>query len=337
MGSTNKNSTCAICDNRLQSKLGKTTCRACLKKEKEKLVKTKFCAICQKEIPNKTWKGYEDRKVCSNKCSFKLRKGRKHTELTKQKIAIGNSKPCTPKKAKKISEAKKTKISIKAIKKLKELWDVQYVTDKEIMSITGIKGRVYRRLKHEHCMTSGPIKFLPRDLRRVETEKIIQLAGDGVHYKDIAKFIGRGHKQTENILNKLDIDYVRQRPRVSMFGIEPKTEKYVREWLEDKDIDYKQWHYLSPNSKWEYDFWIVDTNILLEVNGDYWHCNPKVYVNGPINEWQKTAQRRDYLKRQYAKDMGYHLIYIWEKSINENDYHAFNRIKEQIKNELNIR
>lgn len=55
----------------------------------------------------------------------------------------------------------------------------------------------------------------------------------------------------------------------------------------------------------------------LEVNGDYWHCNPKVYKKGAINEMQKSHIRRDFAKKGFAAKQGYYLVTIWEKDIKE--------------------
>ena len=58
-----------------------------------------------------------------------------------------------------------------------------------------------------------------------------------------------------------------------------------------------------PLGNFFFDARIQNTNVLIEVNGDYWHCNPKVYVNGPINEMQKAHIRRDFAKKAYASKM----------------------------------
>ncbi len=61
---------------------------------------------------------------------------------------------------------------------------------------------------------------------------------------------------------------------------------------------------------------IVDNKIIIEVQGDYWHCNPKIYPNGPINETQKEHMERDPIKKAYLNKLGYSVIYIWENDLN---------------------
>lgn len=334
--------TCKICNITRAVKTSREICMSC---ERDSLPEKK-CLYCKKSIPKKL--SCKKNKFCNVKCDNNFRKGKpisekarsnrvgkKHSSETKIKIALGNSKPCTAEKAKKISDVRKYKPTKEQLVRLQELWNKKYVLDNEIIEIVGIGPRSYKRIKKEYCKIET-IKFLPSDLRMVETEKIIDLASQRIHYKDIANIIGRGFKQTENILNKLNIEYVRRRPKVSSDGKEPRTEAFVRKWLDEINVQYRQWEYLEVNSKWEFDFIIKNSNILLEVQGDYWHCNPKVYRNGPINEWQKYSRRRDYIKRKYAKNKNYKLIYIWEKDINENNKEFFNKLEGQIKNAINI-
>ncbi len=53
----------------------------------------------------------------------------------------------------------------------------------------------------------------------------------------------------------------------------------MMESLDILDIDFQHQFYLNENNKvkYAYDFKLVDTNILLEINGDYWHANPVKY------------------------------------------------------------
>lgn len=65
------------------------------------------------------------------------------------------------------------------------------------------------------------------------------------------------------------------------------------------------------------DFMIYN-NKIIEVQGDYWHCNPKVYDN-PINEVQRLNIKNDKRKEKIYTQLGYKVLYIWEYDLN-NDY-----------------
>lgn len=73
-----------------------------------------------------------------------------------------------------------------------------------------------------------------------------------------------------------------------------------------------------------YDFKIKNTNILIEIQGQYWHADPRFYKkNDLILEYKnnkKTAQdiwKYDKIKKQFANNLGYNICYIWEKEIKE--------------------
>ena len=108
------------------------------------------------------------------------------------------------------------------------------------------------------------------------------------------------------------------------------TEKDFKLFLNSIGIDVEEQH--QVNYKF-YDFIIKNTKILIEFNGDYWHANPKVYPNGPINKMQKKSILNDAYKRALAKMGGYELIVICEKDFNENK----EEIKEKLKKYANIK
>lgn len=99
-----------------------------------------------------------------------------------------------------------------------------------------------------------------------------------------------------------------------------KLELYIKQSLDELNIVYEQQKYVNGRS---YDFYIVNTNILIEVNGDYWHANPKFYnYDDEINYsggkcLVKEIWDRDRLKKENAEKYGYVIIYLWEWDINE--------------------
>lgn len=77
--------------------------------------------------------------------------------------------------------------------------------------------------------------------------------------------------------------------------------------------------------------------LLLEINGDFWHANPKIYkaediLNYPNGEvTAKSLWQRDRIKYQYAIDRGFQVIYLWEQEINTfSDRELLQIIKEKI-------
>jgi very-short-patch-repair endonuclease len=65
-----------------------------------------------------------------------------------------------------------------------------------------------------------------------------------------------------------------------------------------------------------FDFKLVNHNILIEVDGDFYHCNPNKHPF-PIYQSQKTTIKNDLVKNKLAKDNGFVLLRFWESDINE--------------------
>ena len=61
---------------------------------------------------------------------------------------------------------------------------------------------------------------------------------------------------------------------------------------------------------------------LVEYNGDYYHCNPKIYssnfINKRLNKTSREVWEKDKKKIQLANKFGYELFTIWEKDYKEN-------------------
>jgi len=59
----------------------------------------------------------------------------------------------------------------------------------------------------------------------------------------------------------------------------------------------------------------IEPNILIEVNGDYWHGNPLRFPIVKQDHRQTLTRKRDKTKAAWAKKHGYNLCVIWENEI----------------------
>lgn len=100
-------------------------------------------------------------------------------------------------------------------------------------------------------------------------------------------------------------------------------EKQVKKFLIDLDYDFIQQKRLliSKRRYYYYDLCIDSLKLMIEVNGSYWHANPRIYkkddlINYPgysitaYEKWQK-----DILKEDYALKNGYRVITIWDDEL----------------------
>ena len=110
-----------------------------------------------------------------------------------------------------------------------------------------------------------------------------------------------------------------------------KIERTIGEELKKRNIPCKYSKIL--HRKYQYDF-LIDDNILLEVQGDFWHANPKIYnIQGTEPNKRKLYPRqlykmqRDVLKKEFAEKYGYKIFYIWESEINDQNFSVIDDIQ----------
>lgn len=90
-------------------------------------------------------------------------------------------------------------------------------------------------------------------------------------------------------------------------------EKIVENILSRLKVDY------ISESKVEGSNFINDfivNNLIIEVQGDYWHGNPKFYKQ--LNSVQQKMVDRDFRKKEELENLGYKMLYIWENDLKTN-------------------
>jgi very-short-patch-repair endonuclease len=108
-----------------------------------------------------------------------------------------------------------------------------------------------------------------------------------------------------------------------------KLEKFVADVLDENNIKY-HFQFFLKNKKdicKSYDFKIKDTNILIEIDGDYWHGGPSLEKHFCKLEEVKL---NDLFKNQLAIDNGFQLIRIWESDIYKQPNIVIQKLKELI-------
>jgi G:T-mismatch repair DNA endonuclease (very short patch repair protein) len=95
-----------------------------------------------------------------------------------------------------------------------------------------------------------------------------------------------------------------------------KPELEVEKRLKEHKVRYRKQYWQRTDKRIVfYDFILWDYNLLLEVDGDYWHANPKIY--SILNEAQSKNVKNDKFKERLAKDRGFLIFRIWESEIPE--------------------
>ena len=163
-------------------------------------------------------------------------------------------------------------------------------------------------------------------------------------------------KNNQNMLGKSQSDHQKQRASEGMIqyyvnGNEPWTknnkhtseaikkifakkimnrlEKFVADMLDNHNIEYTYQFFLKnkDNICRSYDFKIKDTNILIEIDGDYWYGGPNLKKHFYKLE---EVKQNDLFKNQLAQDNNFLLLRFWESDIYNQPNIVVNRIKENI-------
>jgi very-short-patch-repair endonuclease len=108
-----------------------------------------------------------------------------------------------------------------------------------------------------------------------------------------------------------------------------KIEKEFMKWLKE-ELHLSVEDQFQIAYKW-YDFRIRTTKILIEFDGDYYHCNPEVYPDGPVDRLQKKAILNDKYKTALAESEGYTVIRVWEKDFKKNKGEVKKKILQEVK------
>lgn len=100
------------------------------------------------------------------------------------------------------------------------------------------------------------------------------------------------------------------------FGQKTDIEILFCEILDELKIEYQPKYRIYNKKRFknnflykEFDFRLLNTNMLIEVDGDYWHGNEKIFKK--LNEIQIKSKENDELKNNIATIMGFKIIRIW--------------------------
>lgn len=207
--------------------------------------------------------------------------------------------------------------------------DIVYSTCGNNKCLDEYRKRINNNIKKTHWTLS-------EDKERITNNRIKSRKENDIKYD--RNYIPWNKGKT-NIYSKETIEKIRnatikqmKEGRIKKTSIEKKIENF----LLNNDIKYK---YSFIYERRQYDFLLLDYNIIIEVNGDYWHANPKFWDvnNDSLNkkqlyETQKMKIKDDIIKKRIIDNSKYELLIIWEDDINNNFNYIENTILEKINN-----
>ena len=111
------------------------------------------------------------------------------------------------------------------------------------------------------------------------------------------------------------------------YGTSKLEEKFAKEFLEKLGVNYV-YQYKAESIGRFFDFYIPSANLIIEIDGDYWHSYNVEYEN--MTPTQKRNKRVDEAKDKWAVFHGIPVLRIWEHDINKNSTKVMQILKEKL-------
>lgn len=87
--------------------------------------------------------------------------------------------------------------------------------------------------------------------------------------------------------------------------------------LSEMEISYEQQYSVD---RYYCDFYLPDYNLVIEVDGDYWHANPNQFTSddliGPKQIRADKIWESDQIREEQIKSCGYNMLRIWASDLN---------------------
>lgn len=128
----------------------------------------------------------------------------------------------------------------------------------------------------------------------------------------------------EGFIRKNDTPKERKHPE---YGTSKLEDKFAKNFLDKLGIKYETQFKAESIGRY-YDFYLPDYNVIIEVDGDYFHSFNLIYEQ--MSPMQKKNKRVDEQKDKWALHHKIPLIRIWEHDINKSPDKVMKMLKEEL-------
>lgn len=189
---------------------------------------------------------------------------------------------------------------------------------------------VKNKKKQTHLKNYGCINnFCIKSIAKKAKENLL------ISIKNNKDSISMKYKETlalrygSNITNVSQLDHVKEAIRLSLAdrigrGVQPAYRSKLEDTFENivlklLNLKYRCNKYIDH---YNFDIVFIDFPVVIEINGDYWHCNPNKYLPTDLIKFPSKSPilveniwKRDKRKDDYIISKGYKSIIIWESEI----------------------
>jgi very-short-patch-repair endonuclease len=135
-----------------------------------------------------------------------------------------------------------------------------------------------------------------------------------------------------------NIEEVRKKPLMKktktvkkhpQYGTSKLEEDFAHNFLDKLGVKYT-YQFEAKDIGRFFDFYLQDENLIIEVDGDFWHGNPEKYDKDELRGHQKRAQRVDEHKTKWALLHSIPILRFWESDIRKNPKKVMKILKEEL-------
>lgn len=147
---------------------------------------------------------------------------------------------------------------------------------------------------------------------------------------EVAKKLPKRKKQTTKAAR---IREIRKKMKGSHeYGTSKLEERFASQFLDRLGVDYVyQYKAVSIGRYFDFRLFPEQHGPCLELDGSYWHGDPRLYEEKDLNKTQRWSKKVDEIKNKWCSRNGVPLIRLWEKDINEHPSMVMEYLKEVLK------
>lgn len=138
-------------------------------------------------------------------------------------------------------------------------------------------------------------------------------------------------KNKKNIPKKSKTNKIVQKVKKKhpQYGTSQLEKDFARDFLDKLGVEYV-YQFEAKDIGRFFDFYIPKSNLIIEIDGDYWHGNPDKYTKDELKNHQKKTQRIDEYKTKWALMHSIPILRIWESDIRKKPNSVIKILKETL-------
>jgi very-short-patch-repair endonuclease len=157
-----------------------------------------------------------------------------------------------------------------------------------------------------------------------ELEEKRRIAKDPIRREKISKALTGKPKTEEH--RKIMLETLARNRKEILKGNPSKLEFTFADILIGLGVEFTHQYEVDG---FDYDFYIPAKNLLIEVDGDYWHGHPDKFPE--LNAMQRKNKGLDRLKTKHAADRNFQLLRFWETDIVTNRFDIVKNLMKIVK------